>query len=72
MQPNPTVQSITIKGLPGFNRLILLNQAGQQVAATSTANSTAEFNLAKMPAGNYVVQIVKDGKTIESIKVIKN
>lgn len=71
VQPNPAVQSITVKGLSGFNQVVLLNQAGQQIEVLTTANNTAEFNLSTLPAGTYVIQIVKEGRTVESIKVIK-
>lgn len=68
--PNPAKNIITVSGLSGANQLRLLDHLGRVVNTIKTSNRSATIDLYNLPAGNYIIQVVKNN-VIENIKVIK-
>jgi hypothetical protein len=69
--PNPAKDVVTVSGLSGRNTLRLLDATGRQLTVRNTLNAVEQLYLAGFPSGNYVLQIIKDGVILKSIKLIK-
>ena len=69
--PNPTKNTATINGLTGTTQLRVLDQLGQVISATTTANASATINLLHVAAGTYIVQVLQNNKEVKNIKIIK-
>ncbi len=68
ISPNPTSDVITIKGI-NQPTVAVFNLMGQKVVTSQNSN---EVNLANLPAGMYMVQVLnKDMELVKSEKVIK-
>lgn len=71
--PNPFVSEIFIAGLDGNERLQLYDAAGklvrQQVASAATGNRLV--SLQNLPAGMYVLQVIKPDGTLSQHQLIR-
>ncbi len=69
--PNPARNQLTVTGLSGTNELKLLNAEGQFVTKIKTTGNQEKLNLINLSSGNYILQIIKNNKVIDNIKVVK-
>jgi hypothetical protein len=69
--PNPVVNTLTIyPGTSGASELELFDAAGRKLYRQLITGNVEKINLSRMPAGSYVLQLVK-GNTKWSYKIIK-
>jgi hypothetical protein len=71
--PNPVHSNVTVQidGLSGVADIRLFDIYGKMVMRQSTARATTQLDVAKLPAGIYMVKI-KDSKKETSIKIVKD
>ncbi len=71
LYPNPSSEKIYFSGLNGVNnRVRIINTIGVEVINTTMLSNSIEISgLAK---GIYVVQILSDGKLVETMRLFKN
>ena len=80
VSPNPFVKDITVRfsaTVDGNAEIRIMNVFGQTMMTKSATyeqgyNNIQVGNLTKLATGTYVVQLVIDGKIIESQRIIKN
>lgn len=68
--PNPTSNNVYISGATGCN-VNVINAIGQVVSSTNVTDNKHFIDLSKQRAGIYFVQVVRNGKTETTRKVIK-
>jgi hypothetical protein len=69
--PNPAHDFIKITTTQNNTTLYLFDEKGSKVLTALLTNSTTTVGIEKLAAGLYVAAIVKDGKIIETKKVLK-
>lgn len=69
--PNPTANTVTIYGLHGRNTINITNELGQKMATILNTTNAQVVPAAKYPSGNYVIGIVNQDGTSQSIKFVK-
>ena len=80
VSPNPFVEKVNVQFFAvanGLAELRVLNMNGQTILSkqstiSSGYNSIQVSDLAKLNAGIYIIQLVKDGVVVENKKVVKN
>lgn len=72
--PNPSTNSVQVSGVDEGDQLQLLNVVGQPVLEQKVARPSATIlDLAKLPAGNYILSIRSgDGSFKEVVRISKN
>lgn len=68
--PNPIENTLHIESQHQINTLTMTNLLGQKLLTLNGNNNNIEVQVAQLPAGVYIVNVVLDGKT-GSFKVIK-
>jgi hypothetical protein len=71
MYPNPSRSTVTVRGLTGDNRLLLLDNLGQVIKSIKTSNYSETLNISNLPSGAYLLQILSNNKVTDNIKVVK-
>jgi hypothetical protein len=71
MYPNPSRNTVTVRGLTGDSRLFLLDNLGQVIKSIKTSNYSETLDIATLPAGAYLLQVLHNNKVIDNIKVVK-
>ena len=71
--PNPVqnILNVDLKGNDGVAVIQLFDINGTQVMSKRTASVRSQMNLAKLPAGIYLMKVVKDGVVVSKTKVVK-
>lgn len=70
--PNPTIDRITLTGdWDPDDRLVVHDLLGRQVADQVLAPERAELALGKFPSGTYLLTIVRKGRPLQSMRVIR-
>jgi uncharacterized delta-60 repeat protein len=72
LYPNPVKTNLNIEGLTGSTTtLSIIDVNGKVLSTTSTTNTTYNWNITALPAGNYYLRIEAD-KKITSMKFVKD
>ncbi len=71
MLPNPVVETTVFSGLKAGDRILIYNADGKLVMEAKAAGASYTINLKKLPAGMYMAQIIRNGVSITTEKVIK-
>lgn len=69
--PNPTTNTITVYGLHGKNTLNITNELGQKMATILNTTNAQIVPVANYPSGTYVIGIVNQNGSKQSIKFVK-
>jgi hypothetical protein len=71
--PNPVqnILNVDLKGIEGGAVIQLFDINGTQVMSKRTSSVRSQMNLAKLPAGIYLMKFVKDGVVVSKTKVVK-
>ena len=71
--PNPVqnILNVDLKGTEGVSVIQLFDINGTQVMSKRTSSVRSQMNLAKLPAGIYLMKVVKDGIVVSKTKVVK-
>ena len=74
--PNPGkgIFNISLNGISDLKNYSyrVLNSAGLQIARDAIVATNTQFDITNMPAGNYVVELIKKEKIINAYIIIKN
>jgi uncharacterized delta-60 repeat protein len=71
LYPNPVKSNLNIDGLAGSKTtLSIIDINGKSLSTTSTTNTSYNWNIRALPAGNYYLRIEAD-KKINTIKFVK-
>jgi len=60
-----------ITGLTGINTLILSDARGKRALTIKATSHTKKININPLPAGTYLLQILKNNQLVEIIKLVK-
>ncbi len=71
--PNPVqnILNVDVKGTDGVAVIQLFDINGTQVMSKRTSSVRSQMNLSKLPAGIYLMKVVKDGVVVSKTKVVK-
>lgn len=71
--PNPVqnILNVDLKGTEGVSVIQLFDINGTQVMSKRTSSVRSQMNLAKLPAGIYLMKVLKDGIVVSKTKVVK-
>jgi len=71
--PNPVqnLLNVDLKGTEGVSVIQLFDINGTQIMSKRTSSVRSQMNLAKLPAGIYLMKVVKDGVVVSKTKVVK-
>ncbi len=71
--PNPVqnILNVDLKGNDGVAVIQLFDINGTQVMSKRTASVRSQMNLSTLPAGIYLMKVVKDGVVVSKTKVVK-
>jgi hypothetical protein len=72
--PNPTSDFVTIKienGKPSKMSYMLFDTSGKPLQNGTIANNEAEISFISLNPATYILNILKDGKEIKIIKIVK-
>jgi len=69
--PNPAKDMVIITGLSGNSSIQLKSLLGQALITIKTINTTYEIDLSKYPKGAYMLQVIEDNGTEQTIKLEK-
>lgn len=71
--PNPSANGkTTVSGLTGKNTISVYNVMGQLVSTEVTDKQNVIVDLAKQPAGSYMIRIVNSANKTKTVKVINH
>lgn len=70
--PNPANKMVTVSGLQGANQVRLLDPLGKMITNIKTSNRSKTLDMASLPKGIYLIQVMQNNIVIENIKVIKS
>jgi hypothetical protein len=71
--PNPVqnMLNVDLKSNKGISEIQLFDINGTQVMSKRTSSVRSQMNLSKLPAGIYLMKVVKDGVVVSKTKVVK-
>ena len=71
--PNPVqnLLNVDLKSNKGISEIQLFDINGTQVMSKITSSVRSQMNLSKLPAGIYLMKVVKDGVVVSKTKVVK-
>ncbi|MEM6769762.1 MAG: T9SS type A sorting domain-containing protein [Bacteroidota bacterium] len=70
--PNPTADRVTLTGDWNLeDRLVVRDLLGRQVADQMLQPERSELALGQFPAGTYLLTIVRSGRPLQSMRVIR-
>ncbi len=71
--PNPVqnILNIDLTTNEGVSDIQIYDINGVQVMTKSTSSAKSQLNVAKLPAGIYLIKVVKDGKVVSRTKIVK-
>lgn len=71
LTPNPVAETGVISGLRAGDRVLLFNADGKLEMEQLVSGSQYAINVKKLPAGVYMAQVLRNGTSISTIKVVK-
>ena len=71
--PNPAhdVLNVQIKGQAGTSQIQVVNASGAIVMQRSTNLANTQMNLASIPNGIYMINVIREGKVVSRNKFVK-
>ena len=69
--PNPAVNTVTVYGLHGRNTIYITNELCQKMVTILNTTNAQVVSVANYPSGTYVIGIVNQNGTKQSIKFVK-
>lgn len=69
--PNPVKDKVLISGLTSYSEVRLVNDIGQVLTQAMSTGTSMEIPMHELPKGIYLLQVVQDGKTVRSIKLVR-
>lgn len=70
--PNPAHDNITIAGIEAGMQLRMISVDGRIITTKMATGNTENINVQKLATGIYILQAVKDGGVINTVKFSKN
>lgn len=70
--PNPAKEKVIITGLTKNSTVRLTDAAGRVLASFKAVGSSTELNISRYPDALYLLQIIKEDQSTETIKLNKN
>ncbi len=68
---NPVRDQIRIEGMAGRTTLLLYNQQGVLLQTKITQSYFESLQVDKLPAGTYLLKVVKEDRTTQSFRIVK-
>ncbi|MEI9943348.1 MAG: T9SS type A sorting domain-containing protein [Chitinophagaceae bacterium] len=69
--PNPATNRLVITGIEAGMQLRLVNAWGQLLINMSSTGNTMQVDIEKLPSSTYVLQVVRKGEVVHTIKIVK-
>jgi hypothetical protein len=69
--PNPVKDILNINMHDAGNEILIFNSRGEQVMRSKAVGTKSELNVSRFASGLYLVKIMKEGRLISQLKVIK-
>lgn len=69
--PNPVSNMVTLSANSNLSNIIVNNMLGQQVLTQKVAGTTAEVNMAQLPAGTYLIKASADNGATATVRIVK-
>lgn len=69
--PNPATNTLTVATLEGSETIQIMNAIGQKVLEVKAKKGENVVDISQLPAANYNLLIVEEGKTTATFKVVK-